>query len=108
MTPEGRVKANVKKILDKYKKQVWYFMPVSGGMGQHGIPDFICCVSGMFFAIECKATQDLIPTALQSMQLTMIRNVGGVEVTVGGPCAPEIVERYIQMILTRTVGILTA
>ena len=55
MTPEGKVKAAVKTLLKSM--DVWYYLPVSNGMGQHGIPDFICCVppSGKFLAVETKA-----------------------------------------------------
>ncbi len=41
MTPEGKVKANVRKVLND--AGIWFFCPVSNGMGRHGIPDFICC-----------------------------------------------------------------
>lgn len=53
MTPEGRVKHAVKQELKR--RDIWYFMPVSNGMGQVGIPDFICCWEGKFLAIETKA-----------------------------------------------------
>jgi Holliday junction resolvase len=53
MTPEGKVKADVKKFLKE--RGAWFFMPVSNGMGQVGIPDIICCYKGAFVAIECKA-----------------------------------------------------
>lgn len=53
MTPEGKVKHEVKKILNA--NGVWYYMPVQNGMGRVGIPDFICCWKGRFVAIECKA-----------------------------------------------------
>jgi hypothetical protein len=52
-TPEGKVKAGVKKILKE--RGIWYFMPMQNGFGVVGIPDFICCWKGMFFAIETKA-----------------------------------------------------
>lgn len=73
-TPEGKVKAAVIAILKK--EDVWYFIPVSNGMGQSGIPDIICCVSGRFLAIECKAGKNK-PTALQTMQIERIRHAGG-------------------------------
>jgi hypothetical protein len=53
MTPEGRVKAQVRKLLAEFG--VWYYQPVQNGMGQVGIPDFICCYRGVFIAIETKA-----------------------------------------------------
>ena len=53
MTPEGKVKAACKKFLRE--RGVFFFMPVSNGMGQVGIPDIICCYKGLFVAIETKA-----------------------------------------------------
>jgi hypothetical protein len=53
MTPEGKVKAECKKFLKA--RGIFFFMPVSNGMGQVGIPDIICCYKGLFVAIETKA-----------------------------------------------------
>jgi hypothetical protein len=53
MTPEGKVKEAVKKVMRKYG--VWYFMPMQNGFGVVGIPDFICCIDGLFFTVETKA-----------------------------------------------------
>lgn len=65
MTPEGKVKQQVKKYLNE--KGIWSFMPVQNGMGVIGIPDIICCrpvritqdmvgeTVGLFLAIETKA-----------------------------------------------------
>lgn len=76
-TPEGRVKARVDTILKRHN--VWYFKPVSNGMGVHGIPDYICCVPpmGVLLAIECKANDGAVPTVLQSLQLGRIKIAGG-------------------------------
>jgi len=52
-TPEGKVKDAIKKFLKE--RGAWYFMPVSNGMGQVGIPDIIICYKGVFVAIEAKA-----------------------------------------------------
>ena len=41
MTPEGRVKKNIKRILDSFG--VYYFMPVQHGYGAAGL-DFHCVV----------------------------------------------------------------
>ena len=51
--PEGKVKEAVKRLLKD--KGIFYYMPVQNGMGQVGIPDFICCWRGRFLAIETKA-----------------------------------------------------
>ena len=53
MTPEGKVKAECKKFLKE--RGIFFFMPVSNGMGQVGIPDIIICYRGLFIAIETKA-----------------------------------------------------
>lgn len=53
MTPEGRVKDAVKKVLKSYG--IWYFMPAANGFGKVGVPDIICCYEGKFLAIETKA-----------------------------------------------------
>ncbi len=72
-TPEGRVKSKIKAILHDYgcipagmKKanypdyvRGWYFMPVPGGFGVHGIPDFVGQWGGRFFSIETKAPGNL-------------------------------------------------
>jgi hypothetical protein len=52
-TPEAKVKDGVKQFLKA--RGAWFFMPVSNGMGQVGIPDIIVCYKGVFVAIETKA-----------------------------------------------------
>ena len=53
LTPEGAVKAAVKKWLTA--RHIWYYMPMQNGFGKVGIPDFLCCWKGRFLAIETKA-----------------------------------------------------
>lgn len=78
-TPEAKVKAAVKKILDKFG--VHYFLPATGGYGRSGIPDIVCCYHGQFIAIECKAGKGKT-TALQDIELQAIRDHGGVALVV--------------------------
>ena len=73
-TPESKVKAAVKKILET--THTYFFMPVSNGMGRHGIPDVIACKNGHFIGIECKAGKGTT-TALQERELAHIRAAGG-------------------------------
>lgn len=81
-TPEGRVKAKVKLWLKS--RNVWFFCPVSNGMGVHGIPDFVCCFpGGRFVGIECKAPGRRGNTsALQDQQIEAIRSTGGIAVVI--------------------------
>lgn len=83
LTPEGRVKEAVKRLLKAHG--VWFFCPVSNGMGVHGIPDFICAMppNGLFLGIEVKAAGKRKNTsALQDHQLAQIAGVGGIAVVV--------------------------
>ena len=74
ITPEGKVKAKVKRVLDTHK--VYHFSPPGMGLGRAGIPDIIACYDGRFIGIECKAGKGQ-PTLLQSRELGRIDMAGG-------------------------------
>ena len=78
-TPEGKVKKEVRKVLDKLN--AYYAMPVTGGYGRQGVPDFLVCYQGKFFGIETKAGKGTT-TALQELNLQKIRDAGGVALVV--------------------------
>jgi len=76
MTPEGKVKEAVKKVLKS--RGIWFFMPMQNGFGVVGIPDFICCWKGQFLAIETKAPgkrADTTPN--QERKIQEIKDHGG-------------------------------
>lgn len=73
-TPEGKVKARVKKTLDEMG--IYHFSPFQAGMGRAGIPDIIGCYNGMFVAFECKAGKGKT-TALQEREINAIRTAKG-------------------------------
>ena len=73
-TPEAKVKAAVKKLLDEMG--IYHFSPVQNGMGRAGIPDIIGCYRGRFLGIECKAGKGKT-TALQDLELEKIRQAKG-------------------------------
>ena len=79
MTPEGRVKAAVKAYLKA--NNIWFFMPQNIGMGQSGVPDFICCLPefyGKMLGIETKAPGKRgNTTALQKLQIAGIQLAKG-------------------------------
>lgn len=76
-TPEGKVKDAIKAFL-KSLPGCWFFMPVSNGMGAHGVPDFIGVYRGRFFAIEAKAPgKEKNTTPLQDRVIGLIRAAGG-------------------------------
>jgi hypothetical protein len=75
MTPEAKVKAKVKKVL--VELGAYYTMPMGTGFTSSGVPDFIICIAGLFYGIECKANGGK-PTALQLKHFDDIRKAGGV------------------------------
>jgi hypothetical protein len=79
MTPEGKVKARAKKLLDSIG--AYHFMPATGGYGRSGVPDIVGCLNGVFFAIECKANGGKA-TALQLREIDRINAVGGFAIVV--------------------------
>lgn len=78
-TPEKAVKDKVVSVLKS--EGVYYFFPATHGYGRSGVPDVICCVNGLFLAIECKAGGNK-PTALQIREIENIRACNGVAVVV--------------------------
>jgi hypothetical protein len=68
MTPEGRIKAKVKRRLAAVDNKAWVFMPVQKGMGIPAL-DFLLCVKGHFVAIETKAdkSKKLSPQQLSTV-----------------------------------------
>ena len=79
MTPERRVKAQVRKVLDKLG--AYYVMPVTGGYGNSGAPDFLVCLHGRYVSIECKAGKNTT-TPLQEKNLRSIEKSGGIALVV--------------------------
>lgn len=74
MTPEAKVKAKVKKLLDELR--IYYFFPPANGYGRAGIPDVVGCFMGLFVAVECKAGKGKL-TALQEVEIAKIKEAGG-------------------------------
>lgn len=78
-TSEHRVKTAISNILIQHG--AYRVMPVSNGMGAHGIPDFLVCHCGRFIGIEAKAGNNL-PTGLQMSNLRRIEEAGGVALVI--------------------------
>lgn len=74
-TPEAKVKAKIKALLQKHS--VYYAMPIGTMYGNSGVPDFLCCINGRFLGIEAKAGKGK-PTALQFKNMREIEAAGGV------------------------------
>ena len=75
-TPEKKVKRKVMAQL-KLLRTAYIVTPMSGGFGNSGVPDVLCCYKGRFIGIECKANGGK-PTALQIHNLNSIDIAGGI------------------------------
>jgi hypothetical protein len=80
VTPEGRVKAKVKKALDTLGTDCWRFMPVQTGFGTPAL-DFLLSIRGRFVAIETKAPGKKL-TPLQEGTKAAIEAAGGIVLVV--------------------------
>lgn len=98
MTPEGRVKDYVKRVL-RYLG-AWYFMPVQTGRGVGGVPDILACVGGRFVGIETKAKGGRL-TVRQALQLETLQQAGGLAVVVD-PDTLELWEIWIRGVANGT------
>jgi hypothetical protein len=77
-TPEGKVKAKIKKLLNKYG--AYSHAPVQNGMGKPTL-DFVCCVNGLYLTIEAK-TRGKKPTTRQETTMGQVSKAGGLAVWV--------------------------
>ena len=74
LTPEGKVKAEVKKYLKEIG--AYYFMPVQTGYGRRGV-DFYICYCGWFIALETKGGE-AVPSPSQRKVLEDVDSCGGI------------------------------
>jgi hypothetical protein len=97
MTPEGRVKQKVNRVLDEYKS-AYRFMPVPGGFGASSL-DYLICINGFFLAIETKAPGKK-PTDRQKRITAQIHRAGGIvrviEDDVGCAELRELLEKIVN------------
>lgn len=77
--PEVKVKKKVREALKEFG--AYYVMPVTGGYGKQGAPDFLVCHRGKFIGIECKAGSNK-PTLLQEKNLRQIEEAGGISLVI--------------------------
>jgi hypothetical protein len=100
MTPEGKVKSDVKKYLDK--ADAAYYMPVQNGMGCVGVPDIVACVPveitqnmvgqtiGVFAGIETKAPGKITNTTPnQKRMLRMFAKAKGMAIVADSAATVE-------------------
>ena len=99
LTPEGKVKAKVVKVLKEHG--IWYFFPANNGYGKAGIPDIVCCVSGAFLGIEVKSERGVV-SALQAQVGQEIHRAGGNWIVVR--CDDDVVALRARLRILEHVG----
>lgn len=82
MTPEGKIKARVNKIIAKYGDLVYKYMPVPAGYGPSSL-DYILCCRGQMIAVETKAPGKSL-TPRQLVCARQIKNAGGIVFVIDG------------------------
>lgn len=103
MTPEGKVKEAVKKLLTEYN--AYWFCPVQNGMGKQGLDFMHIQIHGFpVFAIETKAPGKK-PTVRQLRTMREIFERGGTVFVVDGDL--QELEEWLrsQMRLARSASI---
>lgn len=98
MTPERKVKEQVKKQLKQFEPNIYYFFPATGGYGRNGVPDIVGCLNGRFFSIECKAGRGRT-TALQDKELASIKQAGGSAWVLN-----ELTVQHLDLLLSSLLG----
>lgn len=94
MTPEGKVKEIVKRVLGTLPHH-YRFMPVQRGMGMPGL-DFFCCINGYFIGIETKAPGKK-PTPRQDATIAEIKAAGGTVYVIHDRAEAEDMARHLLL-----------
>ncbi len=92
MTPEGRVKAAVDKVLRA--AGAYYHKPVINGMGKPTL-DYVGCQRGMFFAIETKTGSKQM-TERQKITAAEMSKAGGVVFLINESTGTKELEEWLN------------
>lgn len=97
MTPEGKVKAAVKKVLAQYGEELDQFWPVQNGMGTPAL-DCIVCYRGHHIEIETKAPGKK-PTPRQEVTMAKKIKAGAMVFVIDGDEGCRALDEYLQSII---------
>jgi hypothetical protein len=98
MTPEGKVKAAIKTVLDKYRAYIYVYMPVPGGYGSSTL-DYLGFCCGLGFAIEAKRPKGK-PTSRQEGTIEDIRTSGARVFIVNDQTSLEVLDLWLGAVIT--------
>ena len=76
MAEEAKIVAAISaKVLKPLRPNLWFFKVHGGPFQRAGIPDFVGCYKGRFFAIEVKQPGK-VPTPLQVIVMRELKEAG--------------------------------
>jgi hypothetical protein len=93
MTPEGKIKAKINRLLKKYPT-VYKYMPVPMGYGPSSL-DYLLCVRGRFVGIEAKR-EGKEPTARQEECIRKIKEAEGKVFIARNDTDIYVIEAYLR------------
>lgn len=101
-TPEGQVKAKLRRVLSDYTEGMYTYWPVPSGFGKTSL-DVLGCYRGRFFSVETKADGKK-PTLRQTGELQAIGAAMGKTFVMSGVGDP-VFDMLVQWLdeLTRTI-----
>lgn len=74
----------LKREIRKEFPTAYIHKPRAGTYGKKGTSDFICCLNGLFVAIEAKADITKEVTRLQGIELQRVRDASGLSYSIFG------------------------
>lgn len=92
MTPEGKVKASIRMVLDALS-EMYYEMYVPTGYGKSGL-DFTCCWRGRAIYIEAKKNSDANLRPRQRDAALKMLASGAAVFVIGSDVGVEALRRY--------------
>ncbi|MGE0677827.1 hypothetical protein [Pseudolabrys sp.] len=99
MTPEGRVKAKLNRVIKRFP-DVYKFMSVPSGFGPSTL-DYTLCVNSFYIGIETKAPGKH-PTPRQIGMMSDIRRAGGIVLVIDNTDDAEHVGVLLKLLSNAT------
>jgi hypothetical protein len=96
VTPEGKIKSKIAKVIDKYEGSIYVYMPVPGGFGKPTL-DYLGFLYGRGFAIEAKRPGKA-PTLRQEGTIEDIRASGTPVFVINDDASLEVFATWLETI----------
>ncbi len=95
MTPEGKVKLQVDKMLKEFEPDLWFYSPQAGIYGKSGVPDRMVCYNGEMIGIEVKRDGKHGATELQIATMKAMSRAGAMCFVAWDAATVNMVREYL-------------